>query len=143
MSSSIQPAQVNDIANKWDLALRISGHAKAPEEALKSIFTGIIQGLEVITKTKFNILMTDRVWNKISGEKLEILKKTFILEFCNKILGDFSEEETREMLEEHRRTGIIKNITYSTKIVEALVLNKNSETRYARRNCRCSKKRRC
>lgn len=126
MNFSVQATQVADITNKRELAQRISGHAKAPEQALESIFTGVMQQLEVVAKTKFETSMKDRVWDKVSGDKLKTLKETFILKFCEKILGSFDEEEASAMLEEHKRTGAIKNIIYSSQLQKAFTSSQSS-----------------
>lgn len=126
MSWAVQGGQVGDITNKWELAQRISGHAKAPEQALKSIFTGAMQSLEEISKTKFESLMKEKIWLTVSGEKLKILREAFILEFCEKILGSFSDEEAAIMLEEHKRTGAVKNMLYSSQLQVAFQLEQES-----------------
>jgi hypothetical protein len=126
MSFSVQAAQVTDMNSKRELAQRLSGHARAPEEALKSIFTGAMQQLEVVTERKFETPMQDRVWNKVSGNRLKVIKETFILEFCEKILGRFNGEETSAMLEEHLKTGAVKNVTYIPKLQTAYESSRSS-----------------
>ena len=126
MSLKVQTGQVQDIATKWELAQRISGHAKAPEQALKSVFTAAMQQLEVIARTKFETPMRDRVWDRVSGDKLKALKEEFILEFCDKILGGFDEEAATAMLAEHKRTGDVKNLRYSTQLQVAFQLSQSS-----------------
>lgn len=108
------------------MAQRISGQANAPEQALKSIFEGFMQKLEIVSKIKFEDSMKDRVWNAVSGEKLKTLKETLIFEFCEKILGDFNEDEAKEMLEEHKSTGAVKNIRYSHHLQTAYELSRSS-----------------
>ncbi len=117
---NIQPV-CSDITLK--LAQRISGHAKAPEEALESIFLGAMQHLEKISKTTFDAPMKERVRNAVSAERLTGLKEVFILEFCEKILGDFDENDVSAMLEEHKRTGIITTQKYSQQLQIAFALN--------------------
>lgn len=126
MNLNVQAVQITDVTNKWELAQRISGHAEAPEQALQSVFKGAIQQLEKISKTKFENSMKDQVWNVVSKEKLKTLKETFILEFCEQILGSFSEDEASFMLEEHKRTGAVRNIIYSSQIQIAFALSQSS-----------------
>lgn len=126
MNCNVQASQMSDITSKWELAQRMSGHAKAPEQALKSIFKGAMQKLEEVANTNFEVLMKERVWSTVSNENLKTLKKTFILEFCDKILGIFNEEQASEMLEEHKRTGFVKNIIYSSQMQTAYALSQES-----------------
>jgi hypothetical protein len=116
MSSQTVGPAIADITSKWELAQRMAGQAEAPEEALRSVFTGAIQQLEAIAKTQFETPIKGRVWDKVSGDKLKLLKETLILDVCDKILGSFNEEEVVAMLEEHRRTGFIKNMRYSAQV---------------------------
>jgi hypothetical protein len=126
MCFAVEGGGMSGITNKWELAQRISGHSKAPEQALKSIFTGAMQALEGVTKTKFENSMTQRVWNVVSEERLKTLRETLILEFCDKILGTFNDDETAIMLEEHKRTGAVRNVKYSFQIRYAYANNQNS-----------------
>lgn len=126
MGFSVQAAQVTDITSKWELAQRISGDEPLPEQALKSIFKGAMEQLEVLAKTKFETPMKDRVWDRVSGDKLKALKETFILEFCERLLGSFDEEKASAMLEEHKRTGTIRNMVYSSQLQIAFALNQSS-----------------
>ncbi len=126
MSSTTQASLVIDITNKWELAQRLSGHAKAPEQALKYIFIGSMQQLEEIANSPFEESMKERVWSAVSNDKLKTLKETFMLAFCDKILGSFNEEQAAEMLEEHKSTGAVKNIIYSSLIQSAYFLHQES-----------------
>jgi len=126
MSLKVQTGQVQDITSKWELAQRMLGHAEAPEEALRCIFTGAMQQLEQIAKTKFEAPMKDRVWDKVSGDRLKTIKETFILQFCDKILGSFNEEDATAMLEEHKRTGAVKTMRYSVPLQVAFQLSQSS-----------------
>jgi hypothetical protein len=110
-------------ANKWELAQRLAGHSNLPEEVLKAIFTGAMDQLEVMSNTKFETSMRDRVWNKVSEEKLKILKETFILEFCKQILRGFDEDQTKEMLGEH--INIKKHIENTAHLQLAYQLNQS------------------
>lgn len=109
-SFNTQTRQVQDITStsKWKLAQRISGHAAAPEEALRDVFTRTMQQVERTAKTQFAASIKDRVWNKISGDKLKPIKEALISEFCDTILGCFNEQEATAMLEQHTRTGAVK-----------------------------------
>lgn len=122
MDLSVQVPQVIDLTTKWELAQRISGHAQAPEQALKSVFTGAMQQLEVVANFKFETSMKDRVWEKVSGDKLKTLKETFILEVCEKILGGFDEKEAKAMLEEHKKNGAVQNTLYCLRLQDAFEL---------------------
>jgi hypothetical protein len=104
---------------KFELAERIAGHANAPKEALESIFEGAMKSLETISGTTFESSMKIRVWNAVSPDQLKILKEGFLFEFCNKILGEFNETQADEMLDEHKRTGIIRNVSYSIPLKKA------------------------
>jgi hypothetical protein len=121
-----QVVDVTDMTAKWELAQRISGHAKAPEDAIRSIFTGIMISLEDHAKKTFEPSMKDRVWNKVSKENLKTIKDFFITEFCDKILGRFKENEVEEMLKEHIRTGFVRNPLYSSHIQTAYHFNQTS-----------------
>jgi hypothetical protein len=124
MILNVQASQVTDIASKWELAQRMSAHAKVPEEALMSLFTGAMQGLEQITKTTFETSMKERVWDAVSKEKLKSLKEALMFEFCEKILGGFNEDQASEMLEEHKRTGFVENSIYSFHLQVAYALSR-------------------
>lgn len=126
MNWAVQVVQNTDISNKWELAQRLSDHAEAPEQALKSIFTRAMQCLEVVGKTTFETSMKERVWNTVSGEKLKTLKQMYIIEVCEKILRGFSNKEAAEMLEEHNRTGAVKNLIYSSQLQMAFAYSKES-----------------
>lgn len=123
MDWSVRASQVSCLNSKWELAQRMSGHAKAPEQALKSIFNGAMLGIEEATNTTFEASTKERIWNAVSNEKLEMLKEHFMLDFCNKILGGFNEKQAGEMLEEHKKTGRVKNIIYSGQIQTAYYFN--------------------
>jgi hypothetical protein len=124
--SAAKVGQASDFTNKWELAQRISGHAKAPEQALQSVFTGAMENLEEISKTTFESSMKERVWSSVSEAKLKNLKEAFILEFCEKILGSFSNEEAGTMLEENKKLGAVKNILYSSRLQVAFALQQKS-----------------
>ena len=126
MSLHVATSAATDITNKWELAQRMAGHTKAPEQALKSVFEGAMQQLEVVANTKFESPMKERVWGAISGQRLKDIRETFMLEFCDQILGGFSEEQAAEMLEEHTRTGAVKDIRYSAQIQTAYALSQSS-----------------
>jgi hypothetical protein len=81
-----------------------------------------MQQLEVVTNTKFGIPMKERVWDAVSTQRLLNLKETLILAISDQILGSFNEKEAAEILEEHKKTGSIKNIRYSAQIQTAYVL---------------------
>ena len=126
MTWDVKSAQIMDVTSKWELAQRLSGHTKAPEQALKCVFKGAMQHLEVVANTKFETSMKERVWEKVSKEKLKTLKETFILEFCDKILGDFNDEAVNEMIEEHKLIGIIKFSMNSIQLQTAYSLTQSS-----------------
>lgn len=131
MSSNVETERIPGITNKWVLAKCISGHAEAPEQALNAIFNGAMQQLELVTKTNFEASMKDRVWDKVSRERLKTLKDAFTLEFCDKILGPYDEEEAMAILEEHRRTGHVSCLQiglfwYTSSIIESVVQKANS-----------------
>lgn len=109
MNLNIQASQVSHTTSEWELAQRMAGHANAPEQTLKSIFTGAMLQLKEIADCSFDVLMKEKVWNAVSVETSKYLKDTFMMEFCDKILGTFSEAEASEMLEEHKRTGFVKS----------------------------------
>lgn len=46
--------------------------------------------------------------------------------FFNKILGSFNEEDATAMLEEHRRTGFVKNMRYRVPLQIAFQLSQSS-----------------
>lgn len=46
MSVKVNGPQIANITDKWELATRMAGNSKAPEQALKSLFKGIISGFE-------------------------------------------------------------------------------------------------
>ncbi len=115
-------AGMNPTAAQRELANRIAGHAKAPEEAIRSVFEGLIKGLQEIGKVTIESNLKERIWNQVSKDKLVTIKETFILEFCSKILGG-SNEDIEEMLEEHKRTGFIKNPIHSAYVKVAYQLN--------------------
>ncbi len=125
MSSRVVASAVA-VTSKWELAQRISGHTTLPEQALESVFKGAMQQLEVVAHTKFESPMKERVWVAISGQRLRDIRETFMLEFCDQILGSFSEEEATEILEEHKRTGAVKNIMHSARIQTAYALCQSS-----------------
>jgi hypothetical protein len=116
MSASAQELKVTDITAKWELAQRMAGHSKMPEDCLKALFEGIIQGIEKQANTTLKPSLRERVWEAVSKEKLKNLKETFILEVCEKILGGFKEAEVKEMLEEHKRAGAVKNSIYNAQL---------------------------
>ena len=104
----------------------MSGHANAPEQALRSVFLGAIKQLEEVAKTEFSSSMVEKVWDTVSKEKLKSLKESFILEFCDQILGSFEEAEVNAMLEEHKRTSVIRNMKYSTQLQVAFGLSQQN-----------------
>lgn len=120
-SLAIRPA-ITDVTSKWELAQRISGHARAPEQAVKSIFEEIMQQLEVQAQTKFEAPMKEKIWQATSSQRLRISKESFVLEFCDQILDSFSEEEAAAALTEHKTTGFVKNILYKSRIQKAYAL---------------------
>jgi hypothetical protein len=126
MSLSVQAAQDTEISHRCELAQRIAGDAKAPRQALRSVFKRVMKGLEERAHTKFEMAMKDRVWNAVSRQKLKTLRETLILEFCEKILGGFSDGEVDAMLEEHKRTGAVKNINHNVQLQTAYLLSKAS-----------------
>ncbi len=105
-------SQVVDVTSKLELAERMAGRANAPKQALESIFQGVIMQLETQATTTFESSMKEKVWDAVSPEPLKKLKEAFLLEFCDKILGRFDDKEASEMLEEHKRTGLVKNTKY-------------------------------
>ncbi|MFZ0564864.1 MAG: hypothetical protein WAM28_01560 [Chlamydiales bacterium] len=123
---SIQESRVTDITAKWELAERMAGHANAPKQALESLFKGIMIGMEKQAGITFDTTLKERVWNKVSPERLKSLKAHFLLEFCDKILGSFKVNEAEAMLEEHKKTGFVKHIIYSAQIQTAYQLSFNA-----------------
>lgn len=126
MSLTVHPVQITDITNKFELAQRLTSDSKAPEEALQASFSGVMEQLEVIAHTKFDSSMKERVWNAVSEEKLKTLKTEFIYTVCERILGSFNEEDSRLMLEEHKNTGCIKNIRYTSGLQVAFHLSQST-----------------
>ncbi len=49
-----------------------------------------------------------------------------MLEFCDETLGSFNEEQISELLEEHKRTGTVKNSKYNVQLQIALTFTKES-----------------
>jgi len=116
MSLSVEKSQVSDVTAKLELAERMAGHAGAPKQALESIFEGAMRQIEKIAEKQFDTSLKQRVWDMVSKQQLESLKEYFLLEFCENILGTFSNNEAEEMLEEHKRTGSIRHYIYSSQI---------------------------
>lgn len=112
--------------NRWELAQRISGHAKTPEQALESIFKGIVQQLEESAEIKLETFTKDKIWSIVSNERLDVLKSTLINEFCEKILGDFNENQVGEMLEDHKTKDFTQIGCYSQKINKLYADNQES-----------------
>ncbi len=110
--------------NRLELAKRIAGDATAPEDSLRSIYKGAFIRLEELLKTAPQSSVKERVWTIVSRERLPILKETLISAFCENILFAFEDKEISEMLEEHKRTGFVKNSIYSGQIQVAYFLKK-------------------
>jgi len=116
-------------SKKMELATRITGHSKAPKQSLECVFEGAILAIEEYSKTKFDSVLKERVWNKVSTERIKSLRETLLFNVCIKMFDAFKENEVDDMLEEHKRTGIIRSShfnTYAERIHEAYRLNHSS-----------------
>ena len=122
-------SRVSDITNKWELAERLVGNTQGHELVLKKAFEGILEGLEKVTGNKFGTDLKEKVWRITSGKRLETIKETLILEFCNQILGTFTEKEAAEALLEHQKTGIIKHHIYGPLIYKEYNRRRGSITK--------------
>lgn len=116
---------MNPTADQRELANRISGNSKAPEQAIKSVYEGIMRGMQEIGNVTIEANLQERIWNEVSREKLVTIKEIFILEFCSKILGGSKNEDVKAMLEEHKRTGYVRNPVHSSYLQVAYQLNHN------------------
>lgn len=95
---------------QMELAERLAGHTVVPEQVLKSLFDECMLNLKKINKIKPEPSMKEKIWEQVSGEKLEILRKIFLCEFCDRILGCFQEGEVEVMLQERERTGCVNGL---------------------------------
>lgn len=109
MTRGVQSGVIN---SKLYLAQLVAESVKGPEELLKSVFSDAMQQLEVVANISFESPMKEKVWSAVSNDKLKILNDTFIHEFCNKILKCFSDQEASIMLEERKKTGLIRTEAY-------------------------------
>lgn len=136
---NIQVNQITDITYRWELAKRLTGDTKAPEQVLKAIFQGCMNSLQKIYHTKFTSNLQDKVWDSVSKDRLATLNETLILDFCEKILEKFNDKEVNEILEEHKSTGFVNNFAYTgylktaysfykEDILETVALKANSMT---------------
>lgn len=116
MTISLEKLQVFDVTDKFALAERLVGNAGLPKHTLELIFWGAIQQIEKKVNKELGAPLKERVWNKVSTKQLESLKEHFLLEFCKKILGTFNNTQAKEMLEEHKKTDLVRHSTYSLQI---------------------------
>lgn len=86
-------AQVADITVQWELAKRIVGASKGPQQAVKALFDGIMQPIEIIAKTPVSKEIKERVWQQISPPRIKTLEDQIALEFCDEVLKDFQDAE--------------------------------------------------
>lgn len=101
---------------KFELAERIAGKSSVHEQALESVFVGVMSGIKETAKIEFEPSLKQRIWNKVSKSRLDSLKEFLLLKYCEKILGTFGNTELEEMLEEHKRTGYVKNDIYKAQL---------------------------
>jgi hypothetical protein len=121
MSSIVQPPQVFDITNRQELTERLFGSAELPEQALHTVFEGEMQALEKKANTTFDCSLKERAWKAVSKEHLKSVRDFFLQEVCIKILGGFSEDEVFQLLEEHKRTGAVKNAAFHRRLQASFV----------------------
>lgn len=121
--SAIRPSAV-----KRELAQRILRDAEAPGQAVKALFDGIMQQLEVVAKTNFEAGMKTRIWQATSGQRLQTAEDTLISEFCTRVLGIFSEEEAAAALAEHKTPGGVRTPLYELGIRAGHALYSHSIT---------------
>lgn len=108
---------------KLELAERMIGHADIHKIALESIFQGIIEGMEERFGMEFEASLKTRIWNSVSPELLQTLKKTMLDQFSKKILGGFKHTEIKQMLKEHKEIGVITNPKYKDILDKAYEAN--------------------
>jgi|GEM_PF-3873916 len=96
------------ICPKQELARLLSNGTKLPENILKPIFQEKIRQLENAMQRSFNDSLKQRVWEKVSKERLEELNETFVLEIHRKILQDFDDEEVNKILEDYQNLRILQ-----------------------------------
>ncbi len=94
---------------KVELAQRLAGHNKIAEETLQCLFKGAMKTIEISDKTVFSEDFKKRVWGASIKDRLERLQTFFIQMFCDKILGGLEEAKLAEMLEAHKKNGVIKD----------------------------------
>lgn len=119
MSLTIKTCNIEGIPHKWELAKLLSTQAKLAETTLKSVFTEAIENLEGFRKTQFDPALKERVWSRVSADKLNQLKETYYLNFCDQILNGFSEAEVCEMLAEFNTIGNVTTSTYKARLISS------------------------
>lgn len=117
MSASVEiPALSND-SSKWKLAERLEGNSELPKEFLKTVIDRMFSALENSLsdnskKYKFDDPFKEKIWQIISGKKLQNITKFYLSAVHNQILEDFTEQEAEKLL-------TVENLTKSTKLALA------------------------
>lgn len=108
MSWDVKSAQIEPTTPQWELAKRLLDKEETPQDILELIFTTAMKKLETIANQSFEASIKERVWKKVFTERVKGLNEILIREFCDKILGNFSNENVNKMIEEHKLTGVIR-----------------------------------
>lgn len=116
------PAIINK--TKWELAKRLSHQANIAEDTLRALFNGVMQEIEKERKNSYDTTLKTRIWNKISEEPVDILKRTFLAALCEKVLSRYTKEEIEQMLQDQNTIGIAP--LYEKKLAKDLAENRSS-----------------
>lgn len=118
--------KVVDITNRWDLAQTISDKNPIPEHVLKKYFEIAIKNIELQAGTQYAPEIKLKAWKVLSSEKINRLHEVFLLAFCDKILGDFTDPEIDEMLTDFNN-GALKDC-HLTSLKNKCAMQKGSIT---------------
>ena len=108
----------------WKLAeyLTKNNGDPIPLQSCRAIFQGVMVAAETIAQRKFDAALIKRVWKKVAREPLNQLKELFLSQFCEKVLGGFTEEQVQTMLDEQNMHGTITSHRQS--LIEAQIRHK-------------------
>jgi hypothetical protein len=126
MTLAVQSSYASTYPNTWELAKRLTSTEKAPELLLHRLFENVVRTLETRTKKPFDPSTKEKVWVAISAENLPSIREFFLHEVCTQVLAGFSEKDTGKMLEEHVRTGAVKERLFCLRLENALACTHDS-----------------
>ena len=99
---------------KQELGVFLTKKIPGLEDPLKIIFEEAVRNVETIYPIKISNNLKEKIWEKISLDKMKVLNETLVKEFENHILSKLQERDFQLMLQQHQRKNTMNFAPYGS-----------------------------